>query len=497
MRTPILLLATCMILTHAARPAFAEEAAPAVPPAGAAPAADPHAGHDHAAGDHGHGGGTPQDPAAGPSHAPVKLTTAEQPLYDELEKLRNSQPKDAKQQEELMQSAEKLLTRLSKEFPESPYREAYHLQLVNLMLSAQRFDEALALWRGYVQTLKEEAQLYQGTRFLADILEVSGKHDESAKVLSDFLAGHVNSNYASAVRHALARIQGASGDAAAAAATLADQVKLYPDAVASPQWRLERAKFLIEAGNSKTAISELSGLLAKPEMARFHANAVFLTAYAHEVASDMEAAQKEFAKLQGDPDPGVSAQGYLGECEAWQKRGSKEKALAAIDSCLKKITAPADVARLQAARRTIGFIGQPAPDFELPGLDGKPLSLKAARGQVVLVDFFASWCRPCYGEIPGLRRLSERRKADKFTLVGVSLDTPGSEKKLQKFMQDRGMVWRAALAGKGFESEVCQKYGVDGIPFMVVVDADGKVFSAGLRGADLDASIGFALAKVK
>ncbi|MBI3891774.1 MAG: redoxin domain-containing protein [Candidatus Wallbacteria bacterium] len=403
MRASLLLLSTSLMLPLFFAAATAQESAVAAPANPPGEAGDPHAGHAHA-----------QAPANPHSMPQTPLSSAEQAVVNQLDKLRGAQPKDPKDQAARMAEAEKILRKLVAEFPNSPNREGYAVGLVNMLVGA-----------------------------------------------------------------------------------LAEQIQAHPDAKAAPELRLERAKFLIEAGEGKKAIEELEVLRKDPKLVDFMGNATFLVAYAYDLLDDVTKSVAEFGKLEADKDTGIAAQGFLGESEAWQKRGNKEKAIQAVDNCLKKISAPKEVARLQGTKRTLGFMGQPAPDVELKGLDGKPVSLKAHRGKVVLIDFFASWCLPCYKEIPGLKKLAEKHRDAKFAMIGISLDDAGNEKKVEKFAKDRGIAWPVALPGKSFESEVCQKYSVEGIPFLVLVDTDGKVITAGLRGPDLNAAVSIALAKVK
>ncbi len=68
-------------------------------------------------------------------------------------------------------------------------------------------------------------------------------------------------------------------------------------------------------------------------------------------------------------------------------------------------------------------VGQPAPSFRLPSIDGREVSLDSLRGQVVLVNLWASWCPPCLDEMPSLERLHRRLKPEGLVVLGVAADS--------------------------------------------------------------------------
>jgi peroxiredoxin len=73
-------------------------------------------------------------------------------------------------------------------------------------------------------------------------------------------------------------------------------------------------------------------------------------------------------------------------------------------------------------------IGQQAPDFSLPNLMGKSVSLSDFKGKVIILDFFASWCPPCRAEVPDFAALQDQYSSQGFTMVGVSLVSPDETK---------------------------------------------------------------------
>lgn len=128
--------------------------------------------------------------------------------------------------------------------------------------------------------------------------------------------------------------------------------------------------------------------------------------------------------------------------------------------------------------------GSAAPDFTLNTPEGKPLALSSFRGKIVLVDFWASWCGPCRKENPNVVKLYKKYHDKGFEILGVSLDD--SKDKWVSAIKKDGLVWNHVSDLKGWQSEVCPLYGIDAIPFTILLDKDGKIIAKSLRGASLE-----------
>jgi thiol-disulfide isomerase/thioredoxin len=130
-------------------------------------------------------------------------------------------------------------------------------------------------------------------------------------------------------------------------------------------------------------------------------------------------------------------------------------------------------------------IGAMAPDLAFTNPDGKTLKLSELRGKVVLLDFWASWCRPCRMENPNVVAAYKKFKDKGFTIYSVSLDQNGEAWK-QAIQQD-GLIWPNHVSDlKGWQSEPAHIYGVQGIPAQFLLDKDGKIIAKNLRGEQLE-----------
>jgi len=126
-----------------------------------------------------------------------------------------------------------------------------------------------------------------------------------------------------------------------------------------------------------------------------------------------------------------------------------------------------------------------APEITLKNPDGKTLKLSSLRGNVVLVDFWASWCGPCRKENPNVVRLYNQYKNKGFTVFSVSLDKDAASWK--RAIEADGLVWPNHVSDLlQWESPMPKLYGFDGIPYTVLLNKEGKIIGTNLRGAALE-----------
>jgi peroxiredoxin len=129
------------------------------------------------------------------------------------------------------------------------------------------------------------------------------------------------------------------------------------------------------------------------------------------------------------------------------------------------------------------LINQQAPEIAMPDLAGKTVTLSSFKGKYVLVDFWASWCGPCRTENPNVVEAYNRFKEKNFTILGVSLDQDKSA--WQQAIAKDNLTWTHISDLKQWESAAVPAYGIEGIPFNVLLNPEGKIIASGLRGEGL------------
>ena len=140
----------------------------------------------------------------------------------------------------------------------------------------------------------------------------------------------------------------------------------------------------------------------------------------------------------------------------------------------------------QNTRKELGInIGAIAPEINLKGPNGDLISLSSLKGKVVLLDFWASWCRPCRAENPNVVRLYNKYKDKGFTVYSVSLDQ-NKDKWLAAINQDQ-LTWSNHVSElTGWKSSAGAKYGISSIPKTFLINKKGEIIAYDLRGNELE-----------
>ena len=134
----------------------------------------------------------------------------------------------------------------------------------------------------------------------------------------------------------------------------------------------------------------------------------------------------------------------------------------------------------QQDRFTAAEVGARAPDFTLPTMDGDTSSLSQYRGQVVLLNFWATWCPPCVHEMPSMERIYQDLRARGFVVLGVSVDVdPGepdaqgrSQGIVREYVDRLGVTFPILLDPNGTVEDV---FNVSGLPTTYVIGRDGRI----------------------
>lgn len=133
-------------------------------------------------------------------------------------------------------------------------------------------------------------------------------------------------------------------------------------------------------------------------------------------------------------------------------------------------------------------VGAEAPDISQPTPDGKELALSSLRGNYVLLDFWAAWCKPCRIENPNLVKNYNKYKGKGFTIYQVSLDQ--TKEQWEKAIKDDNLgAWHHVSDLKYWNSAPAKKYGVRSIPANYLLDPDGKIIASNLRGESLGSKL--------
>ncbi len=150
-------------------------------------------------------------------------------------------------------------------------------------------------------------------------------------------------------------------------------------------------------------------------------------------------------------------------------------------------------AQVLASALTAGekLVGQPAPALKMKRVDGSDAEINLAtfKGKPVLIDFFATWCKPCASVAPIVAAVAKKLAEKGVVTIGITLDTKDSLPNLAGWIAKNGIDYPVVGDGLGWDSEVDDAWHVDGIPALILVAADGTIAANDLMGATVEETV--------
>lgn len=119
---------------------------------------------------------------------------------------------------------------------------------------------------------------------------------------------------------------------------------------------------------------------------------------------------------------------------------------------------------------SVATVGEAAPNFELQNLDGQSISLSSLKGKPVLINFWATWCKPCVSEMPYIQEIHEERSDTGLMVLAINIGDSSTE--VEEFLQNYNLALPVLLDTKDV---VAPKYGIRYIPTTFFIDKDGIV----------------------
>jgi thiol-disulfide isomerase/thioredoxin len=184
--------------------------------------------------------------------------------------------------------------------------------------------------------------------------------------------------------------------------------------------------------------------------------------------------------------------------ELVEKRGQRQSPIIAM--CRQEIEVPDSPGGRSDTPVDLGVInmlaplhpGDPAPDFAVKTVEGQTVKLSDYKGKYVLLDFWATWSAPSVAEMPDLKETYAAFASNpRFTMIGLNLDTDLAS--ARAFSSENQTGWTQGFLGKWSESEVPNRYGIESIPFVMLIDPNGRVLMTDMHGRTIKSAVHVAL----
>ncbi len=120
--------------------------------------------------------------------------------------------------------------------------------------------------------------------------------------------------------------------------------------------------------------------------------------------------------------------------------------------------------------------GSVAPSFNYPDINGNMVSSESLKGKVIYIDVWATWCGPCKGEIPHLKKMEEELRDKEIAFVSISVDE--DKEAWEKMVKEKELAGYQLYAKEAWETDIIKNYAIRGIPRFIIVDKEGKIVEA-------------------
>lgn len=273
------------------------------------------------------------------------------------------------------------------------------------------------------------------------------------------------------------------------------QVTLYKDSLNASLVTGSQENELFNAYRNKSRIESAT----KQELRKLYAQAqsetdgVMVTKYLNQI-KEMDNAfisdRKQLIEAHGDKMVAVVALSDLinanvltgAQTSTYFEGLSKDLQEAPIGSSIKSFIAKR---KSQEMASKLASVGNKAPEFSAQTPDGKELSLSETLGEYTIIDFWASWCKPCRMENPNVVNVYNKYHKKGLNIISVSLDRPGQKDRWVRAIEKDKMDWYHVSNLQYWQDPIPRSYGVRAIPATFLLDKNGVIIAKNLRGSAL------------